>query len=43
MEPDLSAWSKAIANGRASAAVLGNDAFRGGARDIFVDAPQQAG
>jgi glutamate-1-semialdehyde 2,1-aminomutase len=34
--PDLSAWSKAIANGRALAAVLGSDAFRDGARQIFV-------
>ena len=36
MDPDLSAWSKAIANGRALAAVLGNDAFRGGAKHVFV-------
>jgi glutamate-1-semialdehyde 2,1-aminomutase len=36
VDPDLSAWSKAIANGRALAAVLGNDAFRGGAKDVFV-------
>src|SRR5262249_15581527 len=36
VDPDLSAWSKAIANGRALAAVLGHDAFRDGARDIFV-------
>ena len=36
VDPDLSAWSKAIANGRALAAVLGNDAFRGGAQQIFV-------
>jgi glutamate-1-semialdehyde 2,1-aminomutase len=36
VDPDLSAWSKAIANGRALAAVLGNDAFRRGATDIFV-------
>jgi glutamate-1-semialdehyde 2,1-aminomutase len=34
--PDLSAWSKAIANGRALAAVLGNDAFRDGAKNVFV-------
>jgi glutamate-1-semialdehyde 2,1-aminomutase len=34
--PDLSAWSKAIANGRALAAVLGNDAFRDGAREIYA-------
>jgi len=36
VHPDLSAWSKAIANGRALAAVLGNDTFRDGARQIFV-------
>jgi glutamate-1-semialdehyde 2,1-aminomutase len=36
VEPDLSAWSKAIANGRALAAVLGNDKFRDGARKVFV-------
>ena len=36
VDPDLSAWSKAIANGRALAAVLGRDAFRGGAGDVFV-------
>ena len=36
VDPDLSAWSKAIANGRALAAVLGNDKFRDGAQDIFV-------
>ncbi len=34
--PDLSAWSKAIANGYPLAAVLGNDAFRGGAERVFV-------
>jgi glutamate-1-semialdehyde 2,1-aminomutase len=34
--PDLSAWSKAIANGHPLAAVLGNDRFRDGARSIFV-------
>ena len=34
--PDLSAWSKAIANGHPLAAVLGNDAFRDGAKSIFV-------
>src|SRR6202522_308391 len=33
---DLPAWSKAIANGDALAAVLGNDAFRDGARQVFV-------
>ena len=36
VEPDLSAWSKAIANGHPLAAVLGNDAFRDGARQVFV-------
>jgi glutamate-1-semialdehyde 2,1-aminomutase len=36
VDPDLSAWSKAIANGRALAAVLGNDAFRDGAKNVFV-------
>jgi glutamate-1-semialdehyde 2,1-aminomutase len=34
--PDLSAWSKAIANGYPLAAVLGSDAFRGGASRVFV-------
>jgi glutamate-1-semialdehyde 2,1-aminomutase len=34
--PDLSAWSKSIANGHALAAVLGNDRFRAGAQAIFV-------
>ena len=36
VDPDLSAWSKSIANGHALAAVLGNDRFRDGAQDIFV-------
>ena len=36
VDPDLSAWSKSIANGHALAAVLGNDRFRGGAQDIYV-------
>jgi glutamate-1-semialdehyde 2,1-aminomutase len=36
VEPDLSAWSKAIANGHALAAVLGNDAFRDGARQVYA-------
>jgi glutamate-1-semialdehyde 2,1-aminomutase len=36
VEPDLSAWSKAIANGHALGAVLGNDKFRDGAAKIFV-------
>jgi glutamate-1-semialdehyde 2,1-aminomutase len=34
--PDLSAWSKAIANGYALAAVLGGDAFRHGATEVFA-------
>ncbi len=34
--PDLSAWSKAIANGYALAAVLGNDAFRSAATEVFT-------
>ncbi len=34
--PDLSAWSKAIANGHPLAAVLGNDRFRDGAGQVFV-------
>ena len=36
VQPDLSAWSKAIANGHPLAAVLGNDALRDGARQVFV-------
>jgi glutamate-1-semialdehyde 2,1-aminomutase len=36
VDPDLSAWSKAIANGHPLAAVLGSDAFREGARQVFV-------
>ena len=36
VDPDLSAWSKAIANGHPLAAVLGSDAFRGGAQQVFV-------
>ena len=36
VDPDLSAWSKAIANGHALAAVLGNDTFRSGAQSVFV-------
>src|SRR5215469_4136165 len=36
VDPDLSAWSKAIANGHPLAAVLGNDAFRDGARQLYV-------
>ena len=34
--PDLSAWSKAIANGYPLAAVLGNDRYRDGAARLFV-------
>jgi glutamate-1-semialdehyde 2,1-aminomutase len=34
--PDLSAWSKAIANGHPLAAVLGSDRFRDGAKSVFV-------
>ena len=36
VKPDLSAWSKAIANGYALASVLGNDKFRDGAASVFV-------
>ena len=36
VEPDLSAWSKAIANGHPLAAVLGNERFRDGAASVFV-------
>lgn len=36
VEPDLSAWSKAIANGYSIACVLGNDKFREGASKIYV-------
>jgi len=36
VDPDLSAWSKAIANGHPLAAVLGSHAFRGGAQQVFV-------
>jgi glutamate-1-semialdehyde 2,1-aminomutase len=36
VDPDLSAWSKAIANGYPLAAVLGNDRFRASASDVFV-------
>ena len=34
--PDLSAWSKSIANGHALAAVLGGNAYRDGAASVFV-------
>lgn len=36
VRPDLSAWSKAIANGYPLAAVTGNDRFRDAASRIFV-------
>lgn len=36
VRPDLSAWSKAIANGHPLAAVTGSDRFREAARSIFV-------
>jgi glutamate-1-semialdehyde 2,1-aminomutase len=36
VRPDLSAWSKAIANGQALGAVTGIDALRDGARSIYV-------
>jgi glutamate-1-semialdehyde 2,1-aminomutase len=36
VRPDLSAWSKAIANGYPLAAIAGNDRFRKGAGEIFI-------
>ena len=36
VRPDLAAWSKAIANGHALAAVTGNDKFRDAAAKVFV-------
>ena len=36
VEPDLSAWSKAIANGYALAAVLGNDRYRAPVQTLFT-------
>ncbi len=36
VQPDLSAWSKAIANGYALAAVTGNERFRDAASKVFV-------
>jgi glutamate-1-semialdehyde 2,1-aminomutase len=36
VRPDLCAWSKAIANGYALAAVTGNDRFREAASKVFV-------
>src|SRR5204863_6021874 len=36
VRPDLCAWSKAIANGYALAAITGNDRFREAATKVFV-------
>ncbi len=36
VQPDLSAWGKALANGEPLAAVLGNEAYRDAASRIFV-------
>jgi glutamate-1-semialdehyde 2,1-aminomutase len=36
VRPDLSSWSKAIANGHPLAAVTGNDRFRAAAASVFV-------
>jgi glutamate-1-semialdehyde 2,1-aminomutase len=36
VRPDLSAWSKSLANGHPLAALLGADAFREGAQKIFA-------
>lgn len=36
VQPDLSAWSKAIANGHALAAVTGNDRYREAASKLYV-------
>ncbi|MEP7023515.1 MAG: aminotransferase class III-fold pyridoxal phosphate-dependent enzyme [Actinomycetota bacterium] len=36
VQPDLSAWSKAIGNGYPIAAALGSGRFRGGAEEIFA-------
>jgi glutamate-1-semialdehyde 2,1-aminomutase len=36
VDPDLSAWSKAMANGYPISAVLGNDRFREGVSRLFV-------
>jgi glutamate-1-semialdehyde 2,1-aminomutase len=36
VQPDLSAWSKAIANGEPLSAVLGNDRLRDAAREVYV-------
>ena len=39
VRPDLSAWSKAIANGYALAAVTGGEAFRSAASQVFMTGP----
>ena len=36
VQPDLSAWSKAIANGYALSAVMGNDRFRDAAAQLYA-------
>ncbi len=36
VQPDLSAWSKAIANGYSLAAILGNDKYKKAARSVFT-------
>jgi glutamate-1-semialdehyde 2,1-aminomutase len=36
IKPDLSAWSKALANGLPLAAIVGNDAFRDAASRVFL-------
>ncbi|WP_211299359.1 aminotransferase class III-fold pyridoxal phosphate-dependent enzyme [Pukyongiella litopenaei] len=36
VQPDLSAWSKAIANGHPLAMITGNERFREAARNVFV-------
>ena len=36
IEPDLSAWGKALANGEALAATLGNDRYRDAMASVFV-------
>lgn len=36
VKPDLSAWSKAMGNGYAIAALMGSDAFRDAAKSIFA-------
>lgn len=36
IQPDLSAWSKAIANGHPLAMITGNERFRTAAKDVFL-------